>query len=105
MVVGCALPLVVIAAWLFWSKDANDYVIWLLVLLCPLVHIFMMRGHGHSGQTAHHTESGQTATTKFYTCPECGLRYAELSWAKQCEAWCRKHHSCNLAITKHALKD
>ena len=104
MAVGCALPLVVIAAWLFWSKAVNDYVIWLLVLLCPLAHVFMMRGHGHGGQTAHHTEGGQTATAKFYSCPECGLRYAELNWAKQCEAWCRKYHSCNLAITKHALK-
>lgn len=41
---------------------------------------------------------------KTYRCPECGFEYKEKKWAKKCEAWCREHKSCNLEITKHAVK-
>ncbi|RME55805.1 tRNA pseudouridine(55) synthase TruB [Candidatus Parcubacteria bacterium] len=41
--------------------------------------------------------------TGYFRCPECGLFYAEERYAKQCEAWCRTHRSCNLAITRHAI--
>lgn len=37
-----------------------------------------------------------------YECSLCGFRYESESWAKQCEAWCTEHHSCNLDITQHA---
>lgn len=40
-----------------------------------------------------------------YRCPECGLGYADQAIAKQCEAWCREHKSCNLDIIKHAVRD
>lgn len=40
---------------------------------------------------------------KLYTCPECGLSYKEKGLAKKCEAWCKKHNSCNLEITKYAV--
>lgn len=40
----------------------------------------------------------------FYKCPECGLPYEEKEWAEKCEAWCKKHKSCNLEITKYAIK-
>ncbi len=41
----------------------------------------------------------------FWVCEECGLKYKEKKWAEKCEAWCRKHKSCNLEITKHAVKE
>lgn len=44
-------------------------------------------------------QSGQT----LYQCPECGFGYAEEELAKQCETWCKEHHSCNIEITKHAV--
>jgi len=42
---------------------------------------------------------------KLYQCPECGLLYKEKEWSDRCEAWCKEHHSCNLEITKHAIKN
>ena len=39
-----------------------------------------------------------------YQCGECGFFYAEEEWAKKCEAWCRKYHTCNLEIIEHATK-
>ncbi len=39
-----------------------------------------------------------------FACEDCGLAYTDKKWAEKCEAWCREHHSCNLAITSHALK-
>jgi len=41
---------------------------------------------------------------KNYQCVECGLYYKEEGWAKKCEIWCKKQHSCNLKITSHAIK-
>lgn len=40
-----------------------------------------------------------------YQCGECGLKYADKAIAEKCEAWCRKHKSCNLEIIKHAEKE
>lgn len=40
----------------------------------------------------------------FYQCPECGLNYADERTAKECEAWCKEHKSCNIDIIKHAVK-
>ncbi len=39
-----------------------------------------------------------------YKCPECRFLYKEKKWAEKCEAWCRMYRSCNLEITKHAVK-
>ncbi len=41
----------------------------------------------------------------FWICEECKLKYKEKKWAEKCEAWCRKHKTCNLKITKHAIKE
>jgi hypothetical protein len=30
---------------------------WLLILACPLMHLFMHRGHGHSGGADHKSEN------------------------------------------------
>ena len=40
----------------------------------------------------------------FYQCEECGFWYKEQELAEKCEEWCRKHQSCNLEITKFAVK-
>jgi len=40
---------------------------------------------------------------KLYQCEECGFNYLEKSWAEKCQDWCKKHHSCSLEITKHAV--
>ncbi len=39
---------------------------------------------------------------QLYRCGECGLHYADKSWAEKCEAWCREYRSCNVEITMHA---
>ena len=41
---------------------------------------------------------------ELYRCPECGFQYREKEWAEKCEKWCKEHKSCNLEITKHAVR-
>ena len=38
-----------------------------------------------------------------YQCEACGYQYEEKEWADKCEAWCNKHHSCNLKITANGI--
>jgi len=40
-----------------------------------------------------------------YQCEECGFHYKSEQLAKQCEDWCRAHHSCNLEIIKDAVEN
>ncbi len=40
-----------------------------------------------------------------HQCPECGLQYEDKNWKDKCEAWCKKHHSCNLEIIEHAVEN
>ncbi len=40
-----------------------------------------------------------------YICEECNFAYKDKEWAKKCEAWCKKYHSCNIDITKHAVQE
>lgn len=40
-----------------------------------------------------------------YQCEACGFHYSEEALAKQCEAWCTAHNSCNMEITKHAVEN
>ncbi len=37
-----------------------------------------------------------------YQCEECRFHYASREWVEKCEAWCKKHQSCNLEITSYA---
>ena len=39
----------------------------------------------------------------YFVCEECGFAYGTENLAQECEDWCRKHHSCSLEITKHAV--
>lgn len=41
---------------------------------------------------------------KLYLCESCCLKYKERKWAEKCEAWCKKHDSCNLKITCYSLE-
>lgn len=43
------------------------------------------------------------ANKKIHICSECKLSYKEKELAEKCEAWCKKHNSCNLEITKHSV--
>ncbi len=40
----------------------------------------------------------------YYQCVDCKLIYDDINWANKCEDWCKKYKSCNLEITKHAIK-
>jgi len=40
-----------------------------------------------------------------YRCNECLLYYPDKKMAEKCEKWCKKHKSCNLEITKYAIKN
>ena len=42
---------------------------------------------------------------ELHQCEECGLKYINKEWAEKCEAWCKKHKSCNLEIIDHAIKN
>lgn len=95
MAICCLVPIALLVGILSFFKASNDYWAWLIILLCPLMHIWMMKGHKHS-------EAGEEEG--LYKCPECGLEYQEKEWAKKCEDWCKKNKSCNLEITKHAFK-
>ena len=39
-----------------------------------------------------------------YQCTICKLYFKNKEWAQKCEDWCAQNKSCNLAITKKALK-
>lgn len=93
MVLCCLIPITIIGV-LSWVNRGN-YWVWLIILLCPLMHIWMM-GHKHNEFCSHQD--------KLYQCFKCGLKYKEKEWAEKCEKWCRKNESCNLEITKHAIQ-
>ena len=99
IILCCLIPIVLIIGFFSLFKGNSDCWIWLVFLLCPLMHIFMMKGHKHDESCNHKMDN------KLYQCPKCGLEYQEKAWAEKCESWCKEHKSCNLEITKHALKN
>ena len=38
-----------------------------------------------------------------YLCTICNLKYEEQAMAQKCADWCQTQHSCNAAITQHAV--
>ncbi len=40
---------------------------------------------------------------EYYQCEICKFYYKEKKQAEKCQAWCDKHHSCNMKITKDAV--
>jgi len=39
-----------------------------------------------------------------FRCEACNFRYNKEDLALQCEAYCKKHKSCSLEITKQAVR-
>jgi len=37
-----------------------------------------------------------------YQCSICKLHYSDKKFAEACHAWCAKHESCNVEITKNS---
>jgi hypothetical protein len=48
--------------------------------------------------------SEEEKPNRIYKCPECGFEYREKEWADKCQAWCAENKSCNIEITKHAIR-
>ncbi len=40
----------------------------------------------------------------YFQCDICKLLYKRKVLAQKCSEWCKKNKSCNLEITKHAVK-
>lgn len=97
--------MILIIGLLSWLRGSN-YFVWLIILLCPILHIWMMRWmmKKHRDDDSF-CKKGVNQKSEYYKCPECGLEYKEKSWAEKCETWCKKHKSCNLEITKYAFKN
>lgn len=38
-----------------------------------------------------------------FQCPICKLKYKDEKTAKECEAWCGTHDSCNFQIARQAI--
>lgn len=41
---------------------------------------------------------------RYFICEECCLNYKNKKLSEKCEAWCKKHNSCNLKITCYSLE-
>ncbi len=52
MVIGCGLPLIVLAAIYVFNVPLGSVALVGVMLLCPLMHLFMMRGMGHGNHQA-----------------------------------------------------
>jgi hypothetical protein len=40
----------------------------------------------------------------YFQCEECSFLYEKRRLAEKCEAYCKKHNSCSLEITRQAVK-
>lgn len=57
MILACLLPLLVLAAIFVFQIPLGTVGLVALVLICPAMHIFMMRGHSHGGPTSSPVQS------------------------------------------------
>lgn len=61
MIACCAIPLALIAAVSLFRIDLGGIGFWAILLLCPLMHLFMMRGmHDHGADKACHSQGQQS---------------------------------------------
>ena len=102
MVFCCLLILVAAITAAKFFPQVGDNWFWLIILLCPLAHLLMMRGHKRNNTCGKESDKESHKEAE-YQCPKCGLKYKEKEWAEKCEAWCKKYKSCNLEITKYAI--
>lgn len=65
MVLGCMLPMAALAAIFLFQVQVNTVLLVAILLLCPLLHLFMMRDHmsghvmrDHVGHVADHHPVG-----------------------------------------------
>lgn len=66
MVLGCVLPMAALAAIFLFQVQVSTVLLVAILLLCPLLHLFMMRDHAmrdHAGQAAHHHKTGSNETS------------------------------------------
>ena len=63
MVVCCLVPIAVVYAGVTYLGWSRNILLWGMLLLCPLSHILLMRGHGghDNGHEGHekHDENGK----------------------------------------------
>lgn len=52
MVVCCVVPMAFLAAVFLFNVPLGTVGLFAIMLLCPLMHVFMMRGMGHGNQQA-----------------------------------------------------
>ncbi|MEK7172754.1 MAG: DUF2933 domain-containing protein [Patescibacteria group bacterium] len=100
MAVCCLAPVVLIVVSLALFKGSGKYLVWLMILLCPILHILLMRGHKNNNSCEREKDE---KGPRHYKCSECGFEYKEKEWAEKCKNWCSKYKSCNLEITKQAI--
>ncbi len=58
MVIGCSLPIVAVLLLPMFGVSWGTALLFLLVLACPLMHLFGMHG-GHGGHAEGHTQTGE----------------------------------------------
>lgn len=54
MLLGCGLPIVVLAAVFLFEVELSALALFALLLLCPLSHLLMLGRHGQSEHQAAH---------------------------------------------------
>jgi len=57
MAVGCLLPIVALAAIFLFQVQVSTVLLFGLILLCPALHLFMMRDHMSHAPSHSKTES------------------------------------------------
>jgi Protein of unknown function (DUF2933) len=64
MMALCLLPIAAIVAVTVFQVSVSNVLLFGVFLLCPLMHLFMMGGHGHGSHSGHdrppEQPSGQT---------------------------------------------
>ncbi len=61
MLACCLVPLGLLVAVAVFRIDVGTLGLFAMVLLCPLMHIFMMRSMGHGDHAAHHGAASERA--------------------------------------------
>ena len=51
MVLCCTAPIILVVGFLVLFKGGGSFA-WLFILLCPVLHFWLMRGHKHNGDHA-----------------------------------------------------
>lgn len=82
MLICCAVPLALILAVSVFNIPIGTIGTYLLFLLCPLMHIFMMRGMNHGSQHAGH-HGGRATQDQPIEIPEAAPRLSEGPAEKQ----------------------